>query len=273
MPDFFFWGGPVYCKQANALVWKRPTKVMCHPQEGASNSSFFHSLGADPLGRLLESSGLSKAEVGSIGFGGFSAFHQFLNPMLKIPEVCERVNYVHLADACFQGAGATSAHTGYAAFARRAVGGQARMTITTNGPWGKNISYTGPAGTKYEGQEFNLISGAKCIELVWRQVVGEPIESTADVPKGIPKPQKIFRKGQLYWFHYESGLKDPHGDHANLLAQPYMQLYGVPWMAGGGLTGRIRTGGLAVSAIFAALGWLGVNLFLEKSHGGSEHHI
>ena len=24
--DFFYWGGPVYCKQADNLVWERETK-------------------------------------------------------------------------------------------------------------------------------------------------------------------------------------------------------------------------------------------------------
>lgn len=264
MTDFFFWGGPVYCKQANNLIWRRPTKIMCRPQEGASNSSFFSSLGSDPLGRLLDKSGLSLAKVGSIGFGGFSAFHQFLNPMLKIPEACQRIDYVHLADACFQGSAATTPHTGYAAFARRAAAGQARMTITTNGPWGKSISYSGPKGSKYEGKQFNLISGAKCIELVWRGVVGAPVDSSADIPAGIPKPQRVFRKGELYWFHYESGLKDAHGDHANQLAQPYMQMYGVPWMGGERGSRLGSSSDLIVAAVFAALGWLGVNSVLEK---------
>lgn len=261
--DFFYWGGPVYCKQANNLVWERPTKVLCNPQEGSSNSTAFYGLGSDPLGALFRKAGLDPSSVGSIGFGGFSAFHQFLNPALKLPEVCNRVDYVHLADACFQGAGSTQPHTGYVAFAKRAVAGSARMTITTNGPWGKDISYSGPTGSKYEGQQFNLISGAKCIELVWRAVVGEPVESSADVPPGVPSPQRIFRKGELYWFHYESGLKDPHGDHANLLAQPYMQMYGVPWMAGSRGMFKLDPMSLFVGAVFAAAGWLGVRHFLE----------
>jgi hypothetical protein len=258
--DFFYWGGPVYCKTAKDLKWLRPTKVMCNPQEGASNSSYFYSLGKDPLEKLLRKSGLSADKVRSIGFGGFSAFHQFLNPMLKIPEVCKRVDYVHLADACFQGVGATKPHGGYVAFAKRAANGDARMTITTNGPWGKDISYMGPSGSKYEGRQFNLISGAKCIEMVWQAAVGRLIESDADVPPGVPRPQKIFREGQLFWFHYESGLKDPHGGHTNQLAQPYMQMYGVPWMG----SDRNVLADCGTAAVFAALGYLGVKSFLEK---------
>lgn len=259
MTDFFYWGGPVYCKQAKNLEWLRPTKVLCNPQEGSSNSTAFYGLGSDPLGALFRKAGLDPAQVGSIGFGGFSAFHQFLNPLLKIPAACERVDYVHLADSCFQGAGATSPHTGYVAFAKRAVAGKARMTVTTNGPWGKAISYTGDG--KYAGQKFNLTSGAQCFELVWRAAAGELVGS-AEAPTGIPQPTKTFRKGELYWFHYESGLGDPHGDHANVLAQSYMQKYGVPWMGGerGLSIGDPKS--IAVGAIFAVLGWMGVRWYL-----------
>jgi hypothetical protein len=169
--------------------------------------------------------------VGSIGFGGFSAFHGFLNPMLASPGVAERTTYVHLADACFSGAGATEPKSGYLAFARRAVAGQARMTVTTNGPWGKDISYSGPADSKYAGQQFNLTSGAKCFQAVWDAVTGGSYGGDPEVPPGLPPPARAYRKGELYWWHYDSGLKDPHGGHVTTLSQPIMQMYGVPWMA------------------------------------------
>jgi hypothetical protein len=230
MTDFFYWGGPVYCKQADNLAWQRPTKVFCHPLEGSSNGAFFSQLGADPLTALLTKAGLDPASVGSVGFGGFSAFHGFLNPMLAIPAVCERTNYVHLADACFGGAGATEPKSGFLAFAKRAVAGKARMTVTTNGPWGKDISYMGPEGSKYAGQQFNLTSGAKCFQAVWDAAAGS-LGGDPEPPAGIPAPARAYRKGELYWWHYETGLKDPHGGHVTTLAQPIMQMYGVPWMA------------------------------------------
>lgn len=229
MTDFFYWGGPVYCSTAEKLAWERPTKVLCKPLEGSSNGAFFSTLGADPVGSLLAKAGVT--ERGSIGFGGFSAFHGFLDPLLQAQ--ADQVDYVHLADACFQGAGATAAKKGLLAFAKRAVAGKARMTVTTNGPWDQDISYWGPAGSKYEGTKFSLTSGAKCFGNVWREAVGSLAEASADIPAGVPKPDRIFRAGELYWFHYEGkGVKDPHGWHTNELARPFMQLYGVPWMAG-----------------------------------------
>jgi hypothetical protein len=59
----------------------------------------------------------------------------------------------------------------------------------------------------------------------------EPI--TLDVPPEVPQPERMFRKGEFYWFAYnERTMKDPHGDHANVLAAPYMQMYGAPWLGG-----------------------------------------
>lgn len=232
MTDFFYWGGPVYCSTAEKIQWQRPTRVYCHPLEGSSNGAFFSTLGSDPVTTLLSKAGASDAQ--SVGFGGFSAFHGFLDPLLQAQ--ADRVDYVHLADACFSGAGSTTAKKGFLAFARRAASGQARMTVTTNGPWEKDIHYWGGKGTKYEGVEFSLTSGARCFSNVWREAIGSPAsaqDSSPAIPDGVPKPDRVFRAGELYWFHYEgTGQKDPHGWHANTLALPYMQLYGVPWMAG-----------------------------------------
>lgn len=264
--DFFYWGGPVYCKQATGLVWQRETKVFCNPLEGSNNGAYFSTLGPDPIGKLLAKNGV--VQRGSIGFGGFSAFHGFLDPLLKVQ--ADQVDYVHLADACFQGAGATAAKSGFLLFAKRAVAGQARMTVTTNGPWDKDISYWGPAGSQYEGRQFNLTSGAKCFHNVWREATGDQGPSSAEIPAGVPAPDKVFRAGELYWFHYESSrFKDSHGAHANELAQPFMQHYGVPWMAGnrGGLLPGLGggAGGISPAALIGAMAVLGLTLALSYS--------
>lgn len=265
MTDFFYWGGPVYCSTAEKLTWERPTTLMCKPLEGSSNRSFFSTLGSDPISSLLSKSGVS--ERASVGFGGFSAFHGFLDPLLQAQ--ADQVDYVHLADACFQGSGATAPKKGLLAFAKRAVAGKARMTVTTNGPWDKDIHYWGPAGSKYEGVEFSLTSGAKCFGNVWREATGGKGEGIADVPPGVPQPSRIFRAGELYWFHYEgSGVKDPHGWHTNELARPYMQMYGVPWMAGhrGGM-GSMSGPALGVALLaLAAVGIVG-GYWAAKKYG------
>ncbi|MHC4617164.1 MAG: hypothetical protein ACYTEQ_05355 [Planctomycetota bacterium] len=262
--DFFYWGGPVYCTQANNLKWERPTKVFCNPQGGIANQNYYYGLKGGtgtPLDNLLKRAKLDPATVGSIGFGGFSAFHQFLNPLLKEPEDNKRVDYVHLSDACFQGYLASKPHAGFLAFGKRAVAGAARMTVTTNGPWGQNIRYS------HAGHDYHLTSGGKCFKLVW-DALGVSSRGEPDVPPGIPPPDKAFRAGQLYWFHYEQGGRaDSHGYHVRELAQPIMQFYGVPWM--GGQRGLVALPSLswprvAVAGAFAAVGYFGANLLVGE---------
>lgn len=250
--DFFYWGGPVYCSTMDKVEWQRPTKVYCKPLTGSENGAFFYGSlkgSGDPLGTLLAKAGVP--EPGSVGFAGFSAFHGFMEPMLQAAS--DRIDYVHLADACFSGAGSTTAKPGFVAFAKRAASGAARMTITTNGPWGKDIHYS------HAGKSYDLTSGAKCIEAVWKAAVGNMSQADAKVPPGVSKPDRIFREGELYWFHYESGLGDPHGDHANKLAAPYVQLYGAPWM-GGERGGLVEGKKLVVGSIFTALGFAGARM-------------
>ncbi len=255
MTDFMYFGGPVYCSTIKKVAWKRPTEILCKPLEGSSNRRFYDTLGPDPIGKLLQKANVTNP--GSIGFAGFTAFHGFLSPILE--KFSDRVDYVHLADACFQGAGATGAKIGFANFARRAIEGKARMTVTTNGPWDQDIHYSGPAGSKYEGTRFDLTSGAKCFHNVWREVTGDAPPADAEVPPGVVRPDRIFKKGELYWFHYDGkGVKDPHGWHVNELAAPYIQLYGVPWMAGegrgGGLVGPVTLPGVSSPAGLAVAG-------------------
>jgi hypothetical protein len=257
--NLFYWGGPVYCKTANEIAWVVPTTVVCNPKEGSSNRAYFDSVRSDPIADVLKKS--KQQSYDRRGFGGFSAFHGYMDPVLQ--EHHEKIDYVHLADACFQGAGATAGKKGFVLFARRAAQGQARLTMTTNGPWDKDISYMGPAGSKYEGQRFNLTSGAKCIHNVWREAFGqEPVPVSLETPASVPRPDKIFKNGECYWFHYEGkGVKDPHGWHVNTLAAPYIQMFGAPWMGRvespfsrpGSATPGLIVGGMilfAVSSIF-----------------------
>jgi hypothetical protein len=266
MSDFFYWGGPVYCSTAKKIVWERPTEVLCKPLEGSSNNAFYHTLGPDPIAKLLSKAGVT--ERGSIGFGGFSAFHGFLSPLLD--KFSDQVDYVHLADACFQGAGATTAKSSYVKFGRRAIAGQARMTVTTNGPWDKDIHYWGPKGSKYDGVKFSLTSGAKCFHNVWKELTGDAAQTSVELPAGVPQPDRTFRKGELYWFHYEgTGQKDPHGWHVNELATPYIQKYGVPWMAGHrGVLGGAGAGKAAVVGGLALLAALSVGGYIWARRRG-----
>lgn len=270
MTDFFYWGGPVYCSTIEQVKWRRETDVFCNPQEGSSNRAFFDSLGSDPLQNLLAKAGVPKPA--SVGLAGFSAFHGFASPLLEVAG--DRVDYVHLADACFQGAGATEPKAGLAKFAARAVAGKARMTVTTNGPWDKDISYWGPAGSKYEGTKFSLTSGAKCFHNVWRAVTGDAGASDAQLPADVPAPDRVFRKGQLYWFHYEGrGQADPHGWHANTLAAPFIQLYGVPWMAGERPVGAAAGSAAKVVAAMAAVAAAGLGGYLLMRHKGYVRNV
>ena len=153
-----------------------------------------------------------------------------------------------------------------------AAEGKVRMTVTSNGPWDKDIHYKGPKGSKYENSTFDLTSGSKCVINCVREAFGDLPETPFELPSNLPyQPEKMFRKGELYWAHYnENTMKDPHGEHIKLVA-PFVQKYGVPWMAGerggaglqnliggdGGTTAqKLVVGGIAaVAALFAYRYW------------------
>jgi hypothetical protein len=219
---------------------------------------------------MCERAKISPEELGNLGIGGFSAFHGFANAFLKNAEDYSRCAYVHLADACFLGAGATSPHAGYAKFATDAAMGLSgkMMTATTNGPWGKPLSYSWDYGNG-DVVNFNLTSGAQCFELVWNEATKGGLNvSTPETPPGMPPPDRAMRVGNLIWLHYEkmvSGLPkpcggeySPHGWHVVALATPMMSHFGAPWMADvrPGLSGLLGGGSMLKTAIVAGVGAL-----------------
>lgn len=256
--DLMCWFGPVYCSTLNSVQWERPTFVWCHPLEGADNVSYAAQLAAagsgSPLNAILATAEreaqahripfLAK-DVGNIGMGGFSAAHQLMNPILKVPGDRERIRYVHLADSCFLGAGATSPHEGYAAFARDAMRGGKVMTITSHGPRG-DIHYSGPDGHRYD-----LTSGSSCVQLFWNAASGGAMGSTPRTPPGMPMPTAAHQIGDCTWFEYDP---QEHGDHANKFAAPCVQTFGAPALARGSFSSWVLPG-LALVGIAGASYW------------------
>lgn len=258
MTDLMAFGGPAGPCFAQKVAWQRETAIIsvsANTPKGKSDEqqAVYSALAArDGYGwkAMAQKAGIDPANLGNLGIGGFSAFHGFANAFLKNPADFDRCCYVHLADACFLGAGATQPHAGYAAFAKQAALGNKMLTVTTNGPWGKDIHYswTYPDGTVYRG---DLTSGAKCFELAFNASGAAGMNpTTPEVPPGLPQPSRSFRVGNLIWLHYEtmtSGLPkpcggeySPHGWHVTALAIPTMSFYGAPWMAG---KGRSEGGG------------------------------
>lgn len=235
--DIFLWGGPVYCSTLSNVAWRRPTRVWCNPLEGQSNAVFWSQLAAtgDPWNALLQKAKVTEPP-GAVGAAVFSAGHEWLNSALGA--FGEKIAFAMLCDACFSGAGSTQGKAGYASYARLAAAGKVRMVVTSNGPFSGSISYSGPTGSKYEGTTFNLTSGSQCVQLFMKDALGElPPETSFEIPAGLPQPERMFRKGELYWAAYSPAtMKDPHGDHANVLAAPFIQMYGAPWLAGQGRT-------------------------------------
>lgn len=278
--DLMAFGGPAGPCYAQKVGWLRPTTVLSVSAGSARNTSTDQAAVYSGLAArdgyawkaMCEKAKVAPADLGSLGIGGFSAFHGFANAFLKNPQDSAKCSYVHLADACFQGAGATTPHAGYLAFAKKAVSGSKLMTVTTNGPWGKALSYswTYPEG---DTVKFNLTSGAQCFELVWNAAAGAGINvAVPEIPPGVPQPTKAIRVGNLIWCHYEQmtpGLAAPcggeysqHGWHVVALATPFMQHYGAPWMAGktSGLTSGLRLDSdkakqLVAVGVAALLGW------------------
>lgn len=286
--DLIAFGGPAGPCYASKVEWKRPTTIIGVGAGTAKNTStdqfaVYQSLSLrDGFAwkAMCERGKVAPEELGSLGIAGFSAFHGFANAFLKNPQDFDRCCYVHLADACFLGAGATEPHQGYAAFAKQAALGQGGklMVATTNGPWGKDLHYSWdyPDGRV----NFDLTSGAKCFELVWNAAVDAGMAvSDPEVPAGVPVPTKRFRVGNLIWCHYETmtpGLPTPcggeysqHGWHCVALATPYMQHYGAPWMAGeraglGGLVGAPWVKPALAIATAGLVAWV-VGHYLRRS--------
>lgn len=250
--DLMAFGGPAGPCYAQKVAWERPTSVLSVSAGTARNTSDDQAAVYSQLAAkdgfawksMCTRAGIDPSQLGSLGIGGFSAFHGFANAFLKNPQDFDRCCYVHLADACFLGAGATQPHQGYASFATKAAAGYGGklMTATTNGPWGKPLSYsyTYPEG---DTVTFNLTSGAQCFELVWNAAVRAGMDvSEPALPPTVPRPTRAMRVGNLVWCHYETmvpglpapcgGEYTPHGWHCVALATPYMQFYGAPWMAG-----------------------------------------
>lgn len=262
MTDLIAFGGPAGPCYAQKVAWERPTKVISVAAGTARNTSTDQQAVYQQLSSrdgyawkaMAQRAAIDPAELGNVGIAGFSAFHGFANAFLKNPADFDKCCYVHLADACFLGAGAKEPHAGYAAFAKQAAAGAGGklMVATTNGPWGKPLSYS---WTYPEGDvvTFNLTSGAQCFELVWNASGAAGMNvSTPEIPPGVPQPTRAMRVGNLIWCHYEtmtSGLPKPcggeytqHGWHVTALSTPYMQHYGAPWMAG-------RRGGLQLPGL------------------------
>jgi hypothetical protein len=249
----------VYAKQAEAVVWERPTKVLTVPRDGSSANAAAYAQFAAADGfawaALARKAGIDPNALGSLGIGGFSAFHGAGNAMLANAEDRARVCYAHLADACFSGASGSAPSppkSGYLAFAREAVAGDKLLVATTNGPWGKDIHYCWDYGDSRGNVCYDLTSGAKCIQAVWEEAVGNSAVKTPDVPPGAPPPTNAYQCGNFLWFHYEdgAGTGDPHGVHASM-ATAYIQYFGAPWMAQRSFPGVSRGSGSSTAAKIA----------------------
>jgi hypothetical protein len=291
MTDLVAFGGPASACYAKKVLWERDTSIISVSAATAQNTStdqqnkYLQLANRDGYAwkMMCEKGGFKPENLGSLGIAGFSAFHGFANAFLKNDEDYSKCCYVHLADACFLGAGATEPHAGYARFATEAAaGGDKLMVATTNGPWDQalNYSWTYPDGTT---SHFNLTSGAQCFRLVWNAATAGGLSvSTPDVPDGMPPATSAMRVGNLLWFHYEnmvSGLPAPcggeitaHGWHCNVLSIPFMQKYGAPWMAGkghGGVLAPLESEGVVKAiltlGVAGLIGYLLVKILTRRS--------
>jgi len=238
--DFLYWGGPVYCDPAAKLKYERPTYVFCNPRSGQDNAAYYQTLlagpGATPLDNLLlraekaarrASVPFVAAEVGAIGIAGFSAFHAFANPLLKVAEDRARIAYVQLTDACFLGPGATKPHGGFAAYAAEAVRGEPKlMVVSTHGPRGI-IRY------EHAGKKYELSSGSSSFQLAWDAAAAGTVPVTPSPLEDIEPATASRQAGGLIWYEYDS---HDHGWQANVLGPAMLRQFAVPWLARGSIT-------------------------------------
>jgi hypothetical protein len=238
MTDLFVWGGPVTSKQPSAVQWERPTKILTVSREGSSaNQQAYQGFAGAGAGwpALAAKAGISPDDLGSLGIGGFSAFHGFAGAMLSNPEDRNRIGYVHLADACFQGTGARTPKAGYLEYAIEAARGDKLLVATSNGPWDQDIHYCYDYPDERGHTCYSLTSGSRCIQNLWEAAsasTGVKV-TTPQIPPAVPAPSLAMQMGNFLWFHYEPTVApgDSHGFHVRDLATPYIQFFGAPWMA------------------------------------------
>jgi len=272
--NLLYWGGPVTGSQPNAVDWGAPTKIVTVGENGSeANASRAAALiqagGGCGWKALAKKAGLAPEEVGSFGIAGFSAFHGAAREFSRSDCDFSRISYIHLADACFMGAGASKPYEALLRFARAAVdpGSGKLMVATTNGPWDQALHYS-HAGTNYD-----LTSGAQCFRLIWNAATaGKSISTSVSLPPGLPAPTLAQRCGNLIWLHYEPKGSDSHGYHVHVLATPLMQWFGAPWMRGerpsSGLPIPVGMptdlGSVLAGAAAAVLGFLGFRWFRRR---------
>jgi hypothetical protein len=280
MTDLFYWGGPVTDKQPKAVAWERPTAILSDGRTGSDAASAayreFSAKDGFAWQQMARKAKIEPEQLGSLGIGGFSAFHGFANAFLRNDQDRRRVKYVHLADACFMGRGATEPFGGYLKYAVEAASGLDKlMVVTTNGPWGEPIYYCWDYGPPKGKVCYDLTSGAQCFALVWNGVLdalGPEAESQVVqpiAPPGVKPPDRAMQIGNLLWFHYEPAGGDSHGMHVHELATPYLQFFGAPWMARSQYPGMPVPKGMSRGWKLAAVGigaaaLTGLGLYLHR---------
>ena len=68
--DLMYWGGPVYAKQAEAVKWLRPTKVLSIGRDGGANYTLYKQLSAADgfaWAAMARKAGIDPAKLGSLG--------------------------------------------------------------------------------------------------------------------------------------------------------------------------------------------------------------
>lgn len=209
--------------ELDAIEWLEPTNVYAAPRAGSEANRAVYQQLAQRDGfawkALCERVGIAPSDDVHFGLVGFSAFHGFASSWLANPEDRSRTRYVHLADACFMGAGATKPFSSFAAYAELAMRMQARMVVTSNGPWGKDIHY------EYQGKKYDLTSGAKCVKLFWDAALKQTgvEEETIEALALVREPTRCVRAGAADWYHYESL---GHAIHVHELMVGYVQAFG-----------------------------------------------
>jgi hypothetical protein len=254
MSAWVYWGGPAYCKTIGEVAWPEGTKTCCKPATGQANRTIYDSLGGKGIDGLVRLCGNEPAAFDLVGIAGFSAFHNLANPLLKEPASRERISFVHLADACFTGAGATAPHAGFAAFAAEAAVGKKLMVATTSGVPGQNVTYKDPNS----GNKVTHANGSDSFKLVWESALkatGQRVDAV-EAFQGLPVPVVAQRMGNLWWLDYQG--TQSHENHANVLAAPLMTALAVSWMVGPGSivggddghgSGLLTAGAVALAAL------------------------
>ncbi len=243
MSVLLVWAGPVYAPHASPysngdignVDWiGEDVRVVTYSFNGSTGAGIYSSL-LDSSGRALPAiaakSGMPLDAYSKVAVAGYSAGHNFLNPLLQSDG--DRIDACVSIDACYSATNPPWTKAGYVSFGEKAARGEALMVLAATGSSHGGAGYPSSSGSECAIANFDAAaSGAG--------VGAQVIDSGLVVP-----PTTSERAGNLILLDYGlQQFKDlpnpgqiPHWHIINNLSRDIFQTYLAPYLAASSLPG------------------------------------